>query len=169
VANFSGTPTSGNSPLTVVFTDTSTGSPTSWNWSFGDGGRSDVQNPSYTYTMAGTYTVAMTATNAGGSNTITRVGYITVNNTHTITESWSPNGLGYISISVPTRLNNPGTVFVTGGSSQTFSFVPNSNKLVESYSIDRGVPVYPGRGNGVIVTYTFTNVTANHTLVVTFR
>jgi len=36
VANFTGTPTSGNAPLTVQFTDTSTGSPTGWAYFFGD-------------------------------------------------------------------------------------------------------------------------------------
>jgi len=36
VANFTGTPTSGTAPLTVQFTDTSTGSPTGWTYFFGD-------------------------------------------------------------------------------------------------------------------------------------
>jgi serine protease len=77
VAAFYGTPTSGNVPLTVVFTDQSTNSPTSWSWTFGDGGTSTLQNPSHTYTTAGTYTVALTATNAYGSNTLTKTNYIT--------------------------------------------------------------------------------------------
>ena len=55
-------------PLTVQFNDTSTGSPTGWNWSFGDGNFSTVQNPSYTYQYPGTYFVVLNATNAGGSN-----------------------------------------------------------------------------------------------------
>jgi PKD repeat protein len=37
ISNFSASPTSGNTPLTVNFTDMSTGSPTSWYWDFGDG------------------------------------------------------------------------------------------------------------------------------------
>jgi PKD repeat protein len=56
-------------PLAVQFTDTSTNSPTSWLWSFGDGSSSTSQNPSHTYTNAGTYTVRLTVTNAAGSNT----------------------------------------------------------------------------------------------------
>ncbi|MDO8840877.1 PKD domain-containing protein [Methanocalculus sp.] len=78
VANFTGTPTSGTRPLSVVFTDTSTGSPISWSWSFGDGNTSIAQNPTHTYVAAGTYTVSLTATNANGSNTVTKTGYITV-------------------------------------------------------------------------------------------
>ncbi len=77
-ANFSASPTSGPAPLTVAFTDTSSGSPTSWSWSFGDGGTSSQQNPSHTYSAAGTYTVALTASNAGGPNTKTIVGCIAV-------------------------------------------------------------------------------------------
>lgn len=78
-ADFSGTPLSGEIPLTVQFTDLSTGSPTSWSWSFGDGGTSTAQNPTHTYVTSGTYTVSLTATNANGSDTVTKTGYITVN------------------------------------------------------------------------------------------
>jgi len=78
VANFSGSPTSGNAPLTVNFTDLSTGA-TAWSWNFGDGGSSTAQNPSHTYNSAGTYTVTLTATNSCGSDGETKTNYITVN------------------------------------------------------------------------------------------
>jgi PKD repeat protein len=61
----------------VNFTDTSTGSPTSWAWDFGDGGTSTAQSPSHTYTSTGTFTASLTATNAQGSTSTTRS--ITVN------------------------------------------------------------------------------------------
>lgn len=77
VAGFSSNVTSGTSPLTVAFTDTSTNSPTSWNWSFGDGTSSTEKNPKHTYSAAGSYTVALTASNTGGSNTATKASYIT--------------------------------------------------------------------------------------------
>ncbi|MEZ6197424.1 MAG: PKD domain-containing protein [Planctomycetota bacterium] len=78
VADFSGTPTSGTSPLTVNFSDLSTGSVTGWAWTFGDGGTSTAQNPSHTYMASGTYTVGLTATGPGGSDLVTKVGYVTV-------------------------------------------------------------------------------------------
>jgi PKD repeat protein len=78
VADFAGSPTSGCAPLAVSFTDQSTGVPTSWSWDFGDGGSSTEQNPSHTYNEAGTYTVALTATNGCGSDTETKTDYITV-------------------------------------------------------------------------------------------
>jgi len=76
VAAFVGVPVSGSAPLNVQFTDQSTNSPTSWYWSFGDTGFSMEQNPSHTYTGAGTYTVTLTATNAGGSDGETKSNYI---------------------------------------------------------------------------------------------
>ncbi len=78
VAAFSGTPTSGDMPLTVAFSDASSNSPTSWSWTFGDGGSSSSQNPDYTYSTAGTFTVSLTAANSYGSDIETKTGYITV-------------------------------------------------------------------------------------------
>ncbi|MFA5269053.1 MAG: IPT/TIG domain-containing protein [Methanoregula sp.] len=78
VAEFAGTPLSGTSPFTVAFTDHSTNTPTSWVWNFGDAGTATVKNPSHQYTVPGTYTVSLKATNAGGSDTETKTGYITV-------------------------------------------------------------------------------------------
>ncbi|NIA31448.1 MAG: S8 family serine peptidase, partial [Actinobacteria bacterium] len=78
VADFSASPLTGCAPLTVSFTDQSTGDITSWSWDFGDGGSSTDQNPSYEYTTAGTFTVALTVTGPGGSDTATKTDYITV-------------------------------------------------------------------------------------------
>ncbi len=78
VADFSGIPTSGSPPLTVNFTDLSTNSPTSWDWTFGDGGTDTVQDPSHQYTSDGDYTVSLTAANSYGQDTETKVDYISV-------------------------------------------------------------------------------------------
>ena len=81
VANFTASSTSGNVPLTVQFTDTSTGSVSSYAWDFDNDGTVDStdQNPLYTYTTAGTYSVNLTVTNSGGSDSELKTGYITVN------------------------------------------------------------------------------------------
>ncbi|HPH34877.1 MAG TPA: PKD domain-containing protein [Methanoregulaceae archaeon] len=70
VASFAMTPSSGTgpAPLVVQFNDTSTGSPTSWWWSFGDDSTSTLQNPSHTYRKTGTYKVKLTVTNAAGKS-----------------------------------------------------------------------------------------------------
>ena len=81
VAAFTGSPTRGRAPLTVIFTDSSTGSPISWSWNFGDGSSVNAtqRNPVHTYADIATYTVTLTATNAAGSNLFTQTDYITVN------------------------------------------------------------------------------------------
>jgi PKD repeat protein len=78
VAGFSATPTAGAAPLTVDFSDLSTGGPTAWAWDFGDGGSSTQQNPSHQYAAAGSYTVSLIASNAGGSTTATKPHYVLV-------------------------------------------------------------------------------------------
>jgi parallel beta-helix repeat protein len=79
VANFSSNVTSGNAPLNVAFTDKSTGSPTEWNWSYGDGtANSTVKNPTHKYSAAGNYNVSLTVTNGAGSNTVKKSNYIKV-------------------------------------------------------------------------------------------
>jgi PKD repeat protein len=55
----------------VSFTNTSTGTPTSYLWNFGNGQTSTLANPTYTYATAGSYTVTLTVTNAAGNNTTT--------------------------------------------------------------------------------------------------
>ena len=55
--------------LTIDFSDISEGTGLSYTWDFGDGSTSTEQNPSYTYTEEGTYTVCLTVENACGTNT----------------------------------------------------------------------------------------------------
>ena len=69
VASFTKSTGTGDVPFGVTFTDTSTNTPTSWLWDFGDGINSTAQNPVHTYSVAGTYNVTLTATNSAGSNT----------------------------------------------------------------------------------------------------
>ncbi|MDP9183885.1 MAG: PKD domain-containing protein, partial [Actinomycetota bacterium] len=75
-ASFTSSVSGGAAPLSVAFTDTSTGAPTSWAWAFGDGGSATSQNPTHSFATAGTYTVTLTATNGSGSTSAT--GTITV-------------------------------------------------------------------------------------------
>lgn len=85
-SDFSADVTSGVNPLTVHFSDDSTGSPTSWVWNFGDGTTSTAQNPTKTFTTIGSFNVSLTATNAAGAGTtMTKTGFITVNSAPTST------------------------------------------------------------------------------------
>lgn len=78
-AVFSGTPTSGIVPLTVDFTNLSTGDFDTCLWAFGDGNTSsDCDSPDHVYTTPGSYTVALTVTGLGGTDTVTQTDYITV-------------------------------------------------------------------------------------------
>jgi len=76
-AAFTADVTTGPAPLTVQFTDQSTGDITSWLWDFGDSTTSTGQNPVHTYMAPGSYTVSLTVANTG-SDTETRVDYIVV-------------------------------------------------------------------------------------------
>lgn len=70
VANFTVDSTTGYALNPIHFTDTSTGNPVSWYWSFGDGESSTLQNPEHSYTSlsGGVYTISLKVTNAYGSN-----------------------------------------------------------------------------------------------------
>jgi len=75
-ADFSVDPSSGILPLTVKFTDKTSGDPQSWEWGFGDGSISAERNPTHTYTKSGMYTVTLSAVNEYGKGSITRSGVI---------------------------------------------------------------------------------------------
>jgi PKD repeat protein len=79
VARFTGTPISGT--LQVAFTDTSTGNITSYAWDFQNDGTvdSNLQNPTYTYTTPGVYTVCLTVRGPGGGNSMVYMDCVNVN------------------------------------------------------------------------------------------
>jgi len=72
VANFSFTGSGENAPAVITFTNSSTNSST-YLWDFGDGtDMSNEKEPQHTYTTGGTFTVQLTATGEGGTNSITK-------------------------------------------------------------------------------------------------
>jgi PKD repeat protein len=80
LAGFTASNTDGGAPLSVGFTDTSTNEPTTWAWDFGDGGTSNVENPTHVYTTAGSFAVSLTVANSGGTNTRVRSDLVHVTN-----------------------------------------------------------------------------------------
>jgi len=99
-AGFTYSPASPAVGQVVSFTDTSTGSPTSWYWAFGDGISSGLQSPTHAFPALGTFGVTLTASNTGGvqqvtkSVTVSAVAACTpaalclVNNRFRVTASW---------------------------------------------------------------------------------
>ena len=76
--SFAATPTTGEQPLTVEFTSTSTGVIASHLWEFGDGGFSTQENPTYTYENTGTYDVTLTTVGPAGTFSVTEQNFIAV-------------------------------------------------------------------------------------------
>jgi PKD repeat protein len=154
-AAFTADVTSGVAPLTVHFTDQSTGSPTSWAWDFNNDGTVDStsQNPTYTYTTPGSYTVKLTVSNTGGNDSLTKTDYIGVSSvsTFTIVASAGPNG----------TISPSGNVTVNQGSDQTFNISASSGYHIVAVLVDSS-------SVGAVNSYTFHNVQGGHTVAVSF-
>lgn len=141
-ADFQANPMSGTAPLTVQFTDLSTGNPTSWAWDFEHDGTVDAtsQNATHTYYAPGIYSVSLNVSTLGGANTLVRAGYIHVSSQNNGTILIFP---GWNFISVPQPLvpgMNAGTLFSavdTGGRSiwcfdaptQSWDYLPMQDVL----------------------------------------
>jgi PKD repeat protein len=72
-SSFNYSPTSPAQDQAVQFMDTSTGSPTSWQWDFGDSATSTIRNPSHAYAAAGPYWVNLTVTKGTSSNSTSQL------------------------------------------------------------------------------------------------
>ena len=130
----------------------SDGSAFTYSWSFGDGSTAAVLGPvNHTYTTAGTYTATFTATsNQGKSASATRT--ITVNAaSYILTASAGTGG----------TISPAGTVTVANGGSQTFTIAPATGYVVSSVTVD-------GVNQGALGSYTFSHVTASHTIIAAF-
>lgn len=174
VSNFTGSPLSGCSPLIVIFQDLSTGSPTLWSWSFGNGNTSTIQNPTATYFTPGTYTVILTTTNASGTNTLTRTSYITVYDNPTVNFSsnvtsgcfplrvqftdGSTPGIGNTNVSwewdfgngTTSTLQNPLATYNTAGTFNVTLKVTNDKGCIRTLSR----PNYIAVTTGVVASFT---------------
>jgi trimeric autotransporter adhesin len=125
VASFSGTPSLGSAPLTVQFTDTSTGTIDTWAWDFDTDGNVDstAQNPSFTYTTPNTYTATLTVSNSAGSSSTTRT--ITVTEAGgTATLTFRPTDDAYVRNAYPDQ---------TSGSATTLRVYTTSTTDTQSY------------------------------------
>ena len=141
IAAFSGTPTTVTAGSSVQFTDASLNSPTSWTWVFGDGGGNSNQNPLHIYSSIGNYTVNLTATNAQGSNTLSKTNYISVvalappvaNFTSNVSSGQFPLAVGFTdtSTNVPTSWSwNFGDTGVSSAQNPSHTFAAAGNYTV---------------------------------------
>ena len=105
IAIFTANTTVGSYPLSVQFTDLSTGAPTiTYQWSFGDGSPSVTEkHPVHVYQSAGLFSVNLIVTNSAGNSTLTRPDYINV--TMPQPSDYNLNlGEGWNLVSVPKKL-----------------------------------------------------------------
>ena len=89
-ASYTFSPGAPVSSQAVQFTDTSIGSPSLWQWNFGDGSTSSSQNPSHAFMSAGSYSVALTVMNASTQNTVTQTINVAPANTLVAAFNYSP-------------------------------------------------------------------------------
>jgi PKD repeat protein len=78
-ANFTATPRDACAFTSINFSDLSTGTVTSWQWLFGDGGSSTLQNPTYEYQDTGYFDVTLIVCNEGCCDTLKFENYIHIN------------------------------------------------------------------------------------------
>ena len=151
VANFTTNVTSGAAPLTVQFTDNSTNA-LKWAWDFNNDGVIDSteQNPTYTYTDAGTYTVSLTVTGAGGAVTETKTNLIAV-----IPDNYmsylggTGNDIGY-----DIAVDGDGNIYITGyTASKDFPTTNDAYKKTNAGGNDIFVAKFSSSGSMIYSTY----------------
>ncbi|WFN34533.1 right-handed parallel beta-helix repeat-containing protein [Methanogenium sp. S4BF] len=120
-ADFTANVTTGIVPLSVAFGDTSIDSPASWAWDFENDGVVDSteQNATYTYTVAGTYSVNLTVTNTAGSDSEVKIDFITVTAPQPKTVTVGASGCDFTDLDsafASPSLNDGDTILVSAGS-----------------------------------------------------
>src|SRR3954451_5753970 len=121
----------------VAFTDQSTGSPTSWQWNFGDGSFSTAQNPTHAYAAQGSYGVSLTVTNATSSSVASHVVTILPPTAYRslVPAAGQTNGVGGSVWRTELTLFNGGSEAASG----QFTFIPGGGAPVLTRSLFLGV------------------------------
>ncbi|MCX6223704.1 MAG: GEVED domain-containing protein, partial [Bacteroidia bacterium] len=136
VSDFAASPLIVNVGQSVQFIDLSTGTPTGWSWSFpgGNPATSTLQNPPIVYNVAGTYDVILTVTRTGASNTVTKTGYIKVNDIIVLpycVPATISSSLDYIkTVAITGVITN-----ITAGTGYTVYQVPVAFTLGKTYPV----------------------------------
>ncbi|MFT3746951.1 MAG: PKD domain-containing protein [Agriterribacter sp.] len=117
VADFSASVVSGCAPLGVSFKDLSTGNPKYWDWDFGNGQLSNIQNPGVTFSQPGTYTVKLVVRNSVGANGVTKEAYITVYPSPLVSLSADAT-----TACIPAAINFTGNATTTAGTISSYAW-----------------------------------------------
>ncbi|MBI3257942.1 MAG: PKD domain-containing protein [Ignavibacteriae bacterium] len=135
-ANFSAISTSGKAPYPVKFTDLSIGSPTAWEWDFGDGSAyATVNNPEHIYMSAGKYSVTLTVTKDSKQYKTTKNDYITIDSTATAVEENTESD--HMTDNKISLVPNP-----NDGISSVFYYSPFSQKVTLTMSSILGKQIF---------------------------
>ena len=151
-AAFSGGPTVGLAPLSVTFTDSSTGTITNRFWDFGDGSTLNSQFPTvaHTFSSAATNTVVLTVSGPVGSDALSRPGYVVVTNPPPPHLSISPPSLAFGSVQINDSATRTFQVVNTGGQALTGAVT-----TTDPFAISDGSPfsIQPGQTGFVTVAF----------------
>jgi PKD repeat protein len=169
-AAFAFAPVSVTVGSSVAFNDQSSGAPTSWLWSFGDGSSSTQQNPSHVFAAAGAYTVTLTASNGSSSAAASRQVVVSADLTYRslIPVTAQTNGVGGSVWRTELALYNAGnesisvrTIFLpgAGGTIQTRNtflapkqLATYNNALLDIFGLSTGAGAIAIEATGVSTT-----------------
>ena len=162
-ANFSSSATTICAGSSVVFSDLSGGSPSSWAWDFGDGGTSTQQNPTYVFNTPGTWTVTLIATNGQGSDTQTATITVTAGITYAQTVDLCPGQSITVGSSTYTSGGTYVDVLSSGGCDSTVTTTVN---MLQATSNSQNVEICQGSsysigGNTYTTAGTYVDVLTN--------
>ena len=123
VAGFTLDRSSGVAPLTIQFTDQSTGTINAYSWNFLDGTGSAERNPAHTFNIPGTYNVLLTVSGPGGTSTAVRQITVTSPIPPTATWTWTPTTIPPTATFTPTWTPTTTTV------PPTLTFTPTNTDV----------------------------------------
>lgn len=148
IPDFVANTTSAFAPAAIAFTDLTSGTPTTWNWTFGDGNTSTQQNPVHVYGFTGMFTVQLNVTNITSSESVTKTNYINISQAFT----------GYTQHDFLISHLYPVTVYVRD--------INTNNLITSAIVVDQTGFALPGSGTGAFAwsyPYGLVSFTANAT------